>query len=146
MNAPTTSTPSSNIESMLVENRVFPPTPEAVKAARISGMEAYNAMCREADTDFEGFWARLARSNLSWSKPFTEVLDESNPPFYKWFADGELNASYTCHATLAATVTAFSAILNGLCMLLLVLLRTAFSPVESMNAGTAYDANKQGTL
>jgi len=86
----------SNIESVLVENRVFPPGPATVKAARISGMEAYNAMCREAETDFEGFWARLARDNLSWKKPFSQVLDESNAPFYQWFADGELNASYNC--------------------------------------------------
>ncbi|UUZ67738.1 acetate--CoA ligase [Polaromonas sp. P2-4] len=91
------STPTSkNIESVLVENRVFPPSPAVVQAARISGMAAYNAMCAEADKDFEGFWAKLARDNLSWKKPFTQTLDESNVPFYKWFADGELNASYNC--------------------------------------------------
>ena len=88
--------PSSNIESMLVENRVFPPAPATVKAARISGMAGYNALCAEAEQDYEGFWARLARENLSWKKPFTQVLDESNVPFYQWFADGELNASYNC--------------------------------------------------
>ena len=90
------STNNSNIESTLVENRVFPPSPAAVKAALISGMPAYNAMCAEADKDFEGFWAKLARDNLSWKKPFTEVLNESNAPFYTWFADGHLNASYNC--------------------------------------------------
>lgn len=90
------SAPTSNIESVLVENRVFPPGPAVAQAARISGMAAYNAMCAEADRDFEGFWARLARDNLSWKKPFTQTLDESNVPFYKWFADGELNASYNC--------------------------------------------------
>ncbi|MDO9402635.1 MAG: acetate--CoA ligase [Polaromonas sp.] len=87
---------SSNIESTLVENRIFAPAESIVKAARISGMARYNAMCAEADQDFEGFWARLAKDNLSWKKPFTQVLDESNVPFYKWFADGELNASYNC--------------------------------------------------
>ncbi len=90
------SAPTSNIESVLVENRVFPPTAATVKAARISGMAAYNAMCAEAEKDFEGFWGRLARANLSWKKPFDQVLDESNAPFYQWFADGELNASYNC--------------------------------------------------
>ena len=89
-------TPSSSIESLLIENRIFPPAPATVKAARISGMPAYNALCAEAEADFEGFWARLARENLSWEKPFTQVLDESNVPFYQWFADGELNASYNC--------------------------------------------------
>jgi acetyl-CoA synthetase len=90
------STSNTNIESMLVEDRVFPPSAEIVKAARISGMDAYNALCAEADKDFEGFWARLARENLTWKKPFTEVLNESNAPFYTWFADGQLNASYNC--------------------------------------------------
>ncbi len=75
----------SNIESVLVENRVFPPSAAAVKAARISGMPAYEALCREAERDFEGFWARLVRENLKWTKPFTKVLDESKAPFYKWF-------------------------------------------------------------
>jgi acetyl-CoA synthetase len=82
--------------STLVENRVFPPNEAMVKAARISGMDAYNALCSEAEKDFEGFWARLARENVVWDKPFTQTLDESDAPFYKWFADGELNASANC--------------------------------------------------
>ena len=86
----------SAIESVLVENRVFPPLAAAVKAARISGMDAYNALCEEAGRDFEGFWSRLARENLVWTKPFTRTLDESNAPFYQWFDDGELNASANC--------------------------------------------------
>jgi acetyl-CoA synthetase len=86
----------SNIESVLVENRVFPPSEQAVRAARISGMSQYEAMCREAETDFEGFWARLARENVQWTLPFTKTLDESQAPFYKWFEDGELNASANC--------------------------------------------------
>ena len=90
------SVPSSAIESMLIENRVFPPSDAVVKEARISGMAAYNALCAEAASDFEGFWARLARDNVMWSKPFTKTLDESNAPVYKWFDDGELNASANC--------------------------------------------------
>ena len=65
------STPSSSIESTLVENRVFEPSEATRKAARISGMDAYNALCAEADKDFEGFWAARARETLTWSKPFT---------------------------------------------------------------------------
>ncbi|HRP20421.1 MAG TPA: acetate--CoA ligase [Alicycliphilus sp.] len=87
---------SSAIQSVLVENRVFPPPEALVKAARISGMAGYEALCAEANKDFEGFWARLARENINWTKPFTQTLDESNAPFYKWFADGELNASANC--------------------------------------------------
>ena len=90
------SSPNSSIESVLVENRVFPPSDAVVQAARISGMAAYDALCAEADQDFEGFWARLARENLQWTKPFTRTLDESNAPFFQWFADGELNASANC--------------------------------------------------
>ena len=86
----------SSIESVLVENRVFPPAEAIVKAARISGMGAYQALCDEAERDFEGFWARLARENVVWTKPFTKTLDESKAPFYKWFEDGELNASANC--------------------------------------------------
>ena len=88
--------PSTAVESTLVENRVFPPSEATVKAARISGMDGYNALCAEAEKDFEGFWARLARENVVWTKPFTKTLDESNVPFYKWFEDGELNASANC--------------------------------------------------
>ena len=87
---------SSTIESVLQETRVFPPPPELARHANISGMEAYRAMCAEAERDFEGFWAGLARKELLWKKPFTQTLDESKAPFFRWFHDGELNASYNC--------------------------------------------------
>jgi acetyl-CoA synthetase len=86
----------SNIESVLQENRVFEPSPDFVKQANVSGMAAYKALCDEAERDYEGFWARHARENLLWKKPFTKVLDQSKPPFFKWFDDGELNVSYNC--------------------------------------------------
>ncbi len=87
---------TSTIESVLVENRVFPPPAACEQAARVSGMAGYEALCAEAERDFEGFWARLARENVQWTKPFTRTLDESNAPFFQWFADGELNASANC--------------------------------------------------
>ncbi|SDZ33479.1 acetyl-CoA synthetase [Variovorax sp. YR266] len=90
------SSASKNIESVLVENRVFPPDARATEGARISGMAAYEALCKEAEQDFEGFWTRLAKDNLDWTKPFTKTLDESKAPFYEWFGDGELNASANC--------------------------------------------------
>src|SRR5256885_9000144 len=86
----------SSIETVLQEKRVFPPPAEFVKQANISGMDAYRKLVAEAEHDFEGFWARLARENLLWSKPFTKTLDQSKAPFFKWFHDGELNASYNC--------------------------------------------------
>jgi acetyl-CoA synthetase len=87
---------SSTIESVLIENRVFPPSEHMQQGARIAGMAAYEALCQEAERDFEGFWARHAREHLVWSKPFTRTLDSSKAPFYKWFDDGELNASANC--------------------------------------------------
>ena len=85
---------SSTIESVLQETRVFPPAPDLVKQANISGMEQYRALCAEAERDYDGFWKRLAREEILWHKPFTKGLDDSNAPFYKWFEDGQLNASY----------------------------------------------------
>ncbi len=86
----------SAIESVLHEGRVFAPSAEASAGAAISGMDAYRALTAEAERDYEGFWARLARETLTWRKPFTKVLDESDAPFYKWFEDGDLNASHNC--------------------------------------------------
>src|SRR5215467_4343518 len=87
--------PGATIESVLQEDRLFPPSKEFVKQANVSGMAAYQALCDEAERDFEGFWARLAKENLAWKKSFTKTLDESKAPFYRWFHDGELNASTT---------------------------------------------------
>ena len=86
----------STIESVLQETRVFPPPAELQKTANVPGLAAYKAMCAEAERDFEGFWAKHARNELIWSKPFTKTLDESKAPFFRWFHDGELNASYNC--------------------------------------------------
>jgi acetyl-CoA synthetase len=87
--------PNKELEQgALHEHRVFNPPADFAANATISGMDAYDKLCAEAANDYEGFWARLARENLAWQKPFTQTLDESNAPFYKWFADGQLNASY----------------------------------------------------
>ena len=74
---------SSAIETVLQEKRVFPPSDAFIKQANISGMDAYKALCAEAEKDLEGFWGRLARETLAWSKPFTKVLDESKAPFFR---------------------------------------------------------------
>lgn len=78
------------------ERKVYYPGQQAVQSARISGMDAYRALCAEAEADYTGFWARLARENLQWQQPFTHVLDDSQAPFFKWFDDGKLNVSYNC--------------------------------------------------
>jgi acetyl-CoA synthetase len=89
-------TSMSAIEVSQTEDRVFNPPAEFVKTAAVSGMEAYQKLCAEAAADYEGYWGRLAKEHITWHKPFTRVLDESNAPFYKWFDDGQLNASYNC--------------------------------------------------
>jgi len=86
----------SDIESFKQDDRIFPP-PDAFSAnAAVPGMAVYEALCAEAERDYEGFWSRLARENLVWQKPFTKVLNEAEAPFYKWFEDGHLNVSYNC--------------------------------------------------
>jgi acetyl-CoA synthetase len=86
----------SDIESRLEENRIFPPSAAFQAQANVSGMDAYVKLCDAAKADEQGFWGDLARKQLQWHKPFTKGLDESNAPFYTWFADGELNVSHNC--------------------------------------------------
>ena len=57
----------STIESVLHESRAFPPSEAFVKQANISGMAAYEAMRKEAEADFEAFWAKHARNELNWT-------------------------------------------------------------------------------
>ncbi len=76
--------------------RVYHPSEDIVKNAAVSGMEGYQALCKEAEDDYEGYWGSRARDLLEWQTPFTTVLDESEAPFFKWFPDGKLNVSYNC--------------------------------------------------
>lgn len=86
----------SDLDNTKAESRIFPPPAAFAADATISGMDAYHALCKEAEQDYEGFWSRLAKENLHWHKPFATTLDESNAPLYKWFDDGLLNVSYNC--------------------------------------------------
>ena len=85
----------SAIESVLVENRIFRPSAAFTAQANIKP-EDFQAMLAKAASDYSGFWGDLASEHLIWAKPFTKSLDDSNAPFFKWFEDGELNASYNC--------------------------------------------------
>jgi acetyl-CoA synthetase len=99
----------SSIESVMHETRVFAPSETLQKNAAVKGMDAYKALCKKAEDNYEGFWGDLARELLDWKKPFTKTLDESNAPFYSWFGDGELNVSYNCldrHLATRANQTA----------------------------------------
>ena len=75
---------------------IIQPPAEFVKQANLAGMAAYQALIKQADEDYEGFWATQARRLLHWQQPFTKTLDASKAPFFTWFEDGLLNASYNC--------------------------------------------------
>jgi acetyl-CoA synthetase len=79
-----------------MSEKFYYPPESLVQKAAVSGMDHYRRLCAEAEQDYEGYWAGHAKRLLTWKKPFTQVLDQSNPPFFKWFADGVLNASYNC--------------------------------------------------
>jgi len=81
---------SSQIDHLLDETRRFAPSEEFAKNA-VATADLY----AQAEADREAFWGEQARA-LHWHKPFTQVLDWSNPPFAQWFADGELNVAYNC--------------------------------------------------
>jgi len=85
---------SQNIESHLVENRVFKPSKEFSKRARIKSMAQYREMYRESIEKPDKFWAREA-SELLWQKKWSKVLDWKIP-FAKWFVGGRINVSENC--------------------------------------------------
>ena len=79
------------IEALQVEDRVFAPSDAFVAGARITDPAVYE----DARADMEGYWADQARG-LDWIEPWTQVLDRSNAPFFKWFTGGKLNVSVNC--------------------------------------------------
>jgi acetyl-CoA synthetase len=85
----------AEIHSVLSERRLFPPTPEFSARAHIGSLEAYRALCAQADVDPEGYWGARGREELSWKEPFTKVLDW-NAPHARWFVGGKLNLSWNC--------------------------------------------------
>ncbi len=74
----------------------YAPSPQWVANAHVKGEAGYAALVAEAEADYAGYWARLARELLSWQTPFTKTLNDSDAPFFKWFEDGKLNVSYNC--------------------------------------------------
>ena len=91
-----TSPPPQNIESVLHETRIFHPPESFSKTATIGGMDTYHQLYRQSVSDERGFWGQMANQYICWKLPFKTVLDESNPPFYRWFVEGKLNVSWNC--------------------------------------------------
>ncbi len=86
---------SQPIETILAEDRSFPPSDEFQRTARLGDRETYDRMWRESVEDPETFWGDVARE-LPWIEPFGQVLDWSDAPFAKWFVGGKLNVSQIC--------------------------------------------------
>jgi len=82
---------SQVIENLLREDRIFHPSDEFVAQAN-----ARPGIHEEAAADTQAFWKQQALDRITWFKEPTEILDDSNPPFFKWFKDGELNLAYNC--------------------------------------------------
>jgi acetyl-CoA synthetase len=83
------------IDSVMQEDRQFPPTKEFQSRAVIGSFEAYQKLYDESIRDPEKFWGEFAKNELHWFKPFDQVLDWQ-PPFAKWFVGGQTNVSYNC--------------------------------------------------
>ena len=84
------------IESILNEDRRFPPSAEFSQRARIKSLEEYQALYDRAQADPLKFWSELAEQELHWFQRWDTVLDWSNPPFAQWFVNGKINLSYNC--------------------------------------------------
>ena len=86
---------NENIESVLEESRVFPPSNCFVQMPHLRGMDEYQRLYQESIKDPEAYWAGVA-DELHWFKKWDTVLDTSNAPFFKWFDGGKTNLSYNC--------------------------------------------------
>ena len=84
-----------NIESTLDENRQFPPSNAFLETAALNKTQLAS-LYEEAAKGPLPFWANQAKQKLDWHTPFDTILDDSNAPFYRWFPDGKINASYNC--------------------------------------------------
>ncbi|MDB9411939.1 acetate--CoA ligase [Microcystis aeruginosa] len=83
------------IESILQENRLFPPSAEFAQNATIKSFEEYQQLYAKAKADPQAFWAQLAEKELYWFEKWSETLDWQ-PPFAKWFVNGKINICYNC--------------------------------------------------
>src|ERR687889_330216 len=89
------SSATTNIESVLHEERVFPPPPEFAARAHVKSLEELEALRREASDAPEAFWARMAEGELHWFKKWDTVL-KWEAPHAEWFVGGRINVSYNC--------------------------------------------------
>ena len=84
-----------DIQSVLQEDRVFPPSAAFARHATLKAAELKRMHAKAAD-DYVGFWADLAAVEIDWHRPFTVPLDDARAPNYRWFTDGQLNVAHNC--------------------------------------------------
>ena len=72
----------------MIEHKLFYPNKELWADAAINSMDEYNRLQNFAKNDYEGFWDSFAKEKITWKKPYSKVLDESNMPFVRWFEGG----------------------------------------------------------
>ena len=100
---------NQDIESILQEDRMFPPSEAFSSRATIKSAEELAALRQQAAEDHEGFWGELAQKELDWHTPFTTTLNSDNAPHFRWFEGGRINVSHNCldrHLATKATKTA----------------------------------------
>jgi acetyl-CoA synthetase len=91
---PASSPASQDLDSILREDRVFPPPAEFSRRAHVKSLEEYEVLYKKSIEDPEAFWAGVA-GELHWFEPWQQVL-EWNLPWAKWFVGGKTNLSYNC--------------------------------------------------
>ena len=101
---------STNITSVLHENRVFHPSPNFSKKALVKSMAQYRKLYQESIRNPDRFWSRQAKAELVWDKPWKKVM-QWKEPFAKWFVGGQLNVSVNCLDRWLDTPTANKAAL-----------------------------------
>src|SRR5580704_16254421 len=101
---------SVNISSFQHETRVFRPSKEFSAKAHIKSLAQYRKLYNESVKSPEKFWAKQAKDELVWFKPWKKVL-EWKEPFAKWFLGGQLNVSHNCLDKFLGTPTANKAAL-----------------------------------
>jgi acetyl-CoA synthetase len=85
----------SQLDHVMNETRLFPPSADFVEQSRVQSLQQYEALYAESIANPEAFWAEQAREKLHWFKPFNKVL-QWDEPYAKWFLDGQTNASFNC--------------------------------------------------
>src|SRR5437773_3213407 len=98
------------ITSVLREERVFPPPKDFSSRAHIKSLAQYRKLYNESIRSPEKFWAKQAKNELIWFRPWKKVL-EWKEPFAKWFIGGQTNVSYNCLDRHLGTATANKAAL-----------------------------------